>query len=73
MDAQHLEVSTRLGCLGVYSAVQQALVADMGQGVDMCADVAAGREQVGGGRTAVGSHPVAVAAVQAVAEHRVVR
>ena len=59
--------------LGVHAAVQAPVLADVGERVDVGADVAAGDDELVGGGPAVGTHGVAVAADQRHPEPGMVR
>ena len=72
VDAQRGEPLVGLHGRGVQPAVQQPVVRHVRERVDVGADVAAGHDDLVGRRAAVGSHHVAVTAVQRHLERRVV-
>ena len=72
VHAEHREASTLLGFVRRGAAVQVAHVGDVGQGVDVGPDVAAGRDQLARGGAAVSADHVAVAAHEGHPERRMV-
>ncbi len=73
VDAVLGEALVRLDAVGVEPAEDLAVLADMGQRVDVGADMAAGDDDLVGRRAPVRADVVAVAALQGHLERRVVR